>query len=117
MDAVEMNNAAQVRTPVLERDEVLRRDKTYWFWRRVQDILLSVLGLAILWPFMLIVAVVIVIDSPGAENIPIFALICSISYMMSGKTGLYKSQTIVYSKISDDLSDFEVVHDRHETPT
>lgn len=70
MDAVEMNNAAQVRTPVLERDEVLRRDKTYWFWRRVQDILLSVLGLAILWPFMLIVAVVIVIDSPGAS--PIF---------------------------------------------
>ena len=70
MDAVEMNNAAQVRTPVLERDEVLRRDKTYWFWRRVQDILLSVLGLAILWPFMLIVAIVIVIDSPGAS--PIF---------------------------------------------
>ena len=70
MGAVEMNNAAQVRTPVLERDEVLRRDKTYWFWRRVQDILLSVLGLAILWPFMLIVAVVIVIDSPGAS--PIF---------------------------------------------
>jgi lipopolysaccharide/colanic/teichoic acid biosynthesis glycosyltransferase len=54
----------------LNRDDVLSRDKTYWFWRRVQDIILSVLGIALLWPFMLIVAIVIVIDSPGAS--PIF---------------------------------------------
>lgn len=70
MDVVEMNNALQTRIPVLNRDDVLSRDKTYWFWRRVQDIILSVLGIALLWPFMLIVAIVIVIDSPGAS--PIF---------------------------------------------
>ena len=70
MDVVEMNNALQTRIPVLKRDDVLSRDKTYWFWRRVQDIILSVLGIALLWPFMLIVAIVIVIDSPGAS--PIF---------------------------------------------
>ena len=70
MDVVEMNNAMQTRTPVLNRDDVLSKDKTYWFWRRVQDIILSVLGIALLWPFMLIVAIVIVIDSPGAS--PIF---------------------------------------------
>ena len=64
-----------------------------------------------------VASLILALEVFGAENIPIFALICSISYMMSGKTGLYKSQTIVYSKISDDLSDFEVVHDRHETPT
>ena len=44
----------------------------------------------------------------GGENILIFALVCAISYMMSGRVGLYKSQDIHYSKISDNLIDFEV---------
>lgn len=37
----------------------------------------------------------------GSEGILIFALVCSISYMMSGRFSLYKSQKIVYSKIED----------------
>ena len=56
---------------MLERDTILRRGRNYWRLRRLQDIVLSVLALAVLWPFMLIVALLIVIDSPGAS--PIFA--------------------------------------------
>ncbi len=35
----------------------------------------------------------------GSGNILIFALVCAISYMLSGCFGLYKSQKIVYSKL------------------
>lgn len=37
----------------------------------------------------------------GREGILLFALACSISFMMSGRFSLYKSQKIVYSKIED----------------
>lgn len=57
--------------PLLDREEVLGGGRRYWFWRRTQDIVLSVLALSVLWPLMLLVAVIIVIDSPGAG--PIFA--------------------------------------------
>lgn len=55
---------------VLDREQVLQTNKEYWFGRRVQDIFFSLLALLVLWPLMLIVAVLIVIDSPGAG--PIF---------------------------------------------
>jgi lipopolysaccharide/colanic/teichoic acid biosynthesis glycosyltransferase len=55
----------------LDRDEVLHNARNYWIWRRSQDIVLSVLALLILWPWMLLIAIIIVIDSPGAS--PIFA--------------------------------------------
>ena len=55
---------------LLEREKVLQQARKYWVFRRVQDITLSVLALAVLWPFMLITAVMIVLDSPGAS--PIF---------------------------------------------
>ena len=67
MDAVETKQAK----PLLDRETVLRQGSKYWFLRRFQDVVLSVLALLVLWPFMLIVALVIVIDSPGAS--PIFA--------------------------------------------
>lgn len=38
----------------------------------------------------------------GADGILIFALVCSVSYMMSGRFSLYKSQRIIYSKIADE---------------
>ena len=63
----QMNREPQ---PLLDREEVLRSRKNYWFVRRTQDIILSLAGLLLLWPLMLVVAVVIVIDSPGAG--PIF---------------------------------------------
>ena len=56
---------------LLNREEVLQNAKKYWAVRRTQDIILSVLALAVLWPLMLITAVAIVLDSPGAG--PIFA--------------------------------------------
>ena len=57
--------------PLLDRKQVLRSNRRYWMLRRAQDVILSVGALAVLWPLMLIVALVIVIDSPGAG--PIFA--------------------------------------------
>ena len=71
MVATETKPAAPERKPVLEREEVLGKNKRYWALRRFQDVFLSVLALLALWPLMLLVAVIIVIDSPGAG--PIFA--------------------------------------------
>ena len=67
---IEMNIERDT-APMLERDKILRRCRNYWQLRRLQDIILSLLAIAVLWPFLLIVALVIVIDSPGAS--PIFA--------------------------------------------
>lgn len=58
---------------LLDRECILHKSRRYWLLRRGQDIILSILALAVLWPFMLAVALVIVIDSPGAG--PIFAQI------------------------------------------
>lgn len=55
---------------VLKRDETLQQDKLYWKFRRTQDVVIATVALLILWPLMLIVALIIVIDSPGAS--PIF---------------------------------------------
>ena len=73
MNATETNQAARNRTPVLDRDTVLREDRKYWKKRRIQDIFLAVLGLIVLWPLMLLVALLIVLESPGAS--PIFTQI------------------------------------------
>lgn len=56
---------------VLERESILLRDRKYWRMRRAQDVVLSIAALAVLWPAMLLVALVIMIDSPGAG--PIFS--------------------------------------------
>ena len=50
---------------------MLNTKRLYWFGRRAQDIVLSLIALLVLWPLMLIVALVIWIDSPGVS--PIFA--------------------------------------------
>jgi len=41
----------------------------------------------------------------GAEAILVFAVVCGVSYMMSGYFGLYKSQRIVFSKLTDEPID------------
>ena len=69
MNAVDAADKRQNRPPLLDRDEVLQNNKRYWIWRRTQDIILALLGLWLTWPLMLIVAVVIVLDSPGAGPI------------------------------------------------
>ncbi len=52
-----------------------------------------------------IASMVLSLEVFGAEGLIFFALACSISYMMSGCFGLYKSQKIVYSKLDDDYID------------
>ncbi len=64
-------NVDRDTAPIMERDTILQRSRNYWLIRRFQDILLSSLALLVLWPVLLIVALVIVIDSPGAS--PIFS--------------------------------------------
>lgn len=59
-----------LRTVYLDREEVLRSNRRYWLLRRVQDVVLSLCALAVLWPVMLVTAIVIMLDSPGN---PIFS--------------------------------------------
>ncbi len=54
----------------INRKELLRQNRSYWYLRRAQDIFFSLLALTVLAIPMLIVALVIWIDSPGAS--PIF---------------------------------------------
>lgn len=49
---------------MLDREAVLRDKEVYWFWRRAQDILFSALGLVILFPLLLIVALAVYLDDP-----------------------------------------------------
>ncbi len=70
MNAVQTEWAMTADVPLLDRETVLRNARKYWFLRRTQDVVLSALALLLLWPLMLVVAIVIVLDSPGAS--PIF---------------------------------------------
>ena len=56
---------------LLDREEVLRTHRWYWFLRRTQDIVLSSLALIVLLPVLIIITCIILIDSPGAS--PIFS--------------------------------------------
>ena len=44
--------------------------RTYFVIKRIQDVVLSIVALLIAWPLMAIIAIIIVLDSPGAG--PIF---------------------------------------------
>ena len=71
MNATETRPTVPERVPTLDRETVLKDGRTYWKFRRFQDVVLSLLALLVLWPLMLLVALIVVIDSPGAG--PIFA--------------------------------------------
>ena len=68
MDAREATPEKLVR---IDREENLRSHRWYWVGRRAQDIVFSLLALAVLSPLMLLVAVAIVVDDPSAG--PIFS--------------------------------------------
>ena len=70
--ALEAESTAQPHTePIrLDRKEQLQRKRHYWFWRRLQDIVFSLLAIIVLSPLMLITALAIVIDDPHGG--PIF---------------------------------------------
>lgn len=55
------------RQPMLDKREVQTGKRLYCAAKRGQDILFSALALLVLWPFMLLLALVIYIDSPGAS--------------------------------------------------
>ena len=55
------------RQPMLDKREVQTGKRLYCAAKRGQDILFSLLALLVLWPFMLLLALVIYIDSPGAS--------------------------------------------------
>lgn len=59
------------RQAIIDREQVLQSKRIYWMVKRAQDIFFSMLALVVLWPLMALIAVAIVIDSPGAS--PIFA--------------------------------------------
>ena len=44
----------------------------------------------------------------GAENIYLFVVVVSVSYMFSGRVGLCKSQKMIYSKINDEFIDLYI---------
>ena len=71
MNVADMKETTSTAPGLLNREEVLKRARKYWLIRRTQDILLSICGLVVLFPLMLIVVVAIMADSPGAG--PIFA--------------------------------------------
>lgn len=52
--------------PCVGSGQSLQVNRFYLIGRRAQDILFSLLGLSVLWPVILIVALMIVIESPGA---------------------------------------------------
>ena len=64
-------NAMETKPILLDRETIDKGREGYCAFRRVQDVVLSILALAALWPFLLLVALVIMLDSPGAS--PIFA--------------------------------------------
>lgn len=49
---------------MLDREKVINGKRRYWFWRRVQDIILSLLALIVLAPLLLLIAVIIFLDDP-----------------------------------------------------
>lgn len=83
--------ARHSRSGYIDRNTTLKSKKKYWIGRRTQDIIFSLLALAVLWPFLAIIALIIVIDSPGAG--PIFS---QERVGRSGKTfRLYKFRSMV----------------------
>lgn len=85
---------------VISREDTLRSKRGYWIVRRAQDIIFSALAMVALFPAMLVVALVIVIDSPGAS--PIFV------QTRIGRDGkpfrFYKFRTMI-PKAEDKLKD------------
>lgn len=65
-----MNLLKNDRSPVLDREEIRYTKKTYGIVKRIFDVIVSAVAIVVLFPFLLIMSLIIVIDSPGAS--PIF---------------------------------------------
>lgn len=49
-----------------------------------------------------VASIILSVEVFGAEGLLFFAIMCAVTYMMSGYFGLYKSQEFQYSKLSDE---------------
>ena len=49
-----------------------------------------------------IASIILSVEMFGAEGVALFGVACAVSYIMSGHSGLYTSQNIVYSKLTAD---------------
>ncbi len=52
-----------------------------------------------------VASIMLALEVFGADGILIFAMVCGVSYLMSGNFGLYKSQRIIYSKLDEQYVD------------
>lgn len=66
LSTIAAEDSAEQQIETLNREEVLRSRRLYWFGRRLQDVVLSGVAILVLCPLILICAICIVIDSPGA---------------------------------------------------
>lgn len=57
----------------LNRKDCLKPRRKYWVVKRAQDIILSLIALFVLWPVMLVIAIIIYVDDPKGS--PIFSQI------------------------------------------
>lgn len=71
MNAVEHCSHIPEHSALPVRESVLENTRYDREFRRLQDVVLSAAALALLWPFMLLVELIILIDSPGAN--PVFS--------------------------------------------
>ena len=52
-----------------------------------------------------IASIILSIEVFGTDGLMFFAIVCGVSYLMSGSFGLYKEQKIMYSKFDDTYFD------------
>lgn len=72
MDALKNRDQTHPERAVfLDRDAVLRNDRSYWIGRRTQDIVLSALAMLLLSVPMAVIALLVWLDAPSAS--PIFS--------------------------------------------
>ena len=68
-DAIGTAEDHMTNKPITTHDNIVQAKSTYVFFKRLQDIVLSIFALIVLFPLLLLVALLIVIDSPGAGPI------------------------------------------------
>lgn len=91
MNAADIRYAPRKKRHFPEKAPIFRGDFLRALGRRSRDVVLAASALLVLWPFLLLVALVVVLDSPGAS--PIFAQI------RVGRNGkcftMYKFRTMI----------------------
>ncbi len=69
-DVKSIKPSAPITTPILKSEEIENSKKAYRFFKRIQDIVLSLLAIIVLSPLIIIVSLVVFIECPTVS--PIF---------------------------------------------